>query len=69
MVFHQAPFTQKREADSIIPPEQSDGMRLLRSFYGDAFGEVARFIHIAATGHGDMIREELQWHAGENGID
>ena len=34
---------------------------------GDAFGEVARFVHVASEGDGDVVSEELEGDDGEDG--
>src|SRR5215212_8702264 len=36
-------------------------------FYRDAFGEVARLVHVEAAVPGDVVGEQLQRHAGHQG--
>jgi hypothetical protein len=34
----------------------------------DAFGEIARFVDVAAEGNGEMVSEKLQRNDGQNGL-
>src|SRR5674476_818500 len=44
-------------------PERNEEPSL---FHGDALGEIAGLIDVAAAAHGDVIGQQLQGHDGEN---
>ena len=37
------------------------------SLHRHALGQVARFVHVGATGQGGVVRQKLQWHHVQDG--